>query len=98
MHDHDAGGHAHDHTAGANAKMLSWALALTIAYLVAEVKGVAVGIGLWVRPRTWVLLRDMTNVLLECIPDGTKLPERRAGIAGLPDFISRHICGWKTGS
>ncbi|MFD1035676.1 cation diffusion facilitator family transporter, partial [Sphingomonas hankookensis] len=36
---HDHGGHAHDHTAGANAQMLSWALALTTAYLVAEVVG-----------------------------------------------------------
>lgn len=36
---HDHGGHAHDHTAGANAKMLSWALALTTAYLFAEVVG-----------------------------------------------------------
>ena len=38
-HDHAAGGHAHDHTAGANAKMLGWALALTSVYLVAEVIG-----------------------------------------------------------
>lgn len=38
-HDHAAGGHAHDHTAGANAKMLGWALALTSTYLVAEVVG-----------------------------------------------------------
>ena len=36
---HDHGGHAHDHTAGANAQMLSWALALTTSYLVAEVVG-----------------------------------------------------------
>ena len=39
MHDHGAGGHAHDHTAGANAKALGWALALTSIYLVAEVIG-----------------------------------------------------------
>jgi cobalt-zinc-cadmium efflux system protein len=38
-HDHGAAGHAHDHTAGANARMLGWALALTAAYLVAEVIG-----------------------------------------------------------
>lgn len=37
MHDHEESGHAHDHTAGANAKMLGWALALIAAYLVAEV-------------------------------------------------------------
>jgi len=28
VHDHAGGGHAHDHTTGANAKMLGWALAL----------------------------------------------------------------------
>jgi cobalt-zinc-cadmium efflux system protein len=38
-HDHGAGGHSHDHTAGANARMLGWALALTSTYLVAEVIG-----------------------------------------------------------
>ena len=36
---HDHAGHAHDHTAGANAKMLSIALALTGSYLIAEVIG-----------------------------------------------------------
>lgn len=38
-HDHSGAGHSHDHTAGANAKMLGWALALTSTYLVAEVIG-----------------------------------------------------------
>jgi len=38
-HDHGAAGHSHDHTAGSNAKMLGWALALTSVYLVAEVIG-----------------------------------------------------------
>lgn len=239
MHDHAAGGHAHDHTAGANAKMLSWALALTTTYLIAEVIGafvfnslallsdaahmmtdvaslvialmairvgqkaaddkrtfgykrfeilaaafkalllfavamyvlieavqrfrepegvqstgmlvvaaiglvvnlismrlltsgkdasmnvkgaylevwadmigsvgviagalairftgwtwvdpvVAIGIGLWVLPRTWILLRDTTNVLLEGVPGGIKLPELRASIAGLPGVAGVH--------
>lgn len=38
-HDHQGAGHSHDHTAGANAKMLGWALALTSTYLMAEVIG-----------------------------------------------------------
>lgn len=38
-HDHEGAGHSHDHTAGANAKLLGWALALTSTYLVAEVIG-----------------------------------------------------------
>ena len=41
---HDHGGHAHgagghDHTAGANATSLKYALALTSAFLIAEVVG-----------------------------------------------------------
>jgi cobalt-zinc-cadmium efflux system protein len=51
---------------------------------------VAVGIGLWVLPRTWVLLRDTTNVLLEGVPGGIKLPELRASIAGLPGVAGVH--------
>ena len=53
---------------------------------------VAVGIGLWVLPRTWVLLRDTTNVLLEGVPGGLKLGEVRtaisqvAGVAGVHDL------------
>jgi cobalt-zinc-cadmium efflux system protein len=239
MHDHGSGGHAHDHTAGANAKMLGWALALTSIYLVAEVVGafvfnslallsdaahmmtdvaalaiallairvgqrpsddkrtfgykrfeilaaafnalllfavaiyvlveavqrfrepeavqstgmlivatiglvvnlismrlltagkdasmnvkgaylevwadmigsvgviagalairftgwawvdpvVAIGIGLWVLPRTWVLLRDTTNVLLEGVPGGIKLAELRAAIASVPGVAGVH--------
>ncbi len=35
----DAANHGHDHTAGANARALTWALALTGTYLVAEVVG-----------------------------------------------------------
>ena len=246
MHDHGSGGHAHDHTAGANAKMLSWALALTSIYLVAEVIGafvfnslallsdaahmmtdvaalaialvairvgqrpaddkrtfgykrfeilaaafnalllfavaiyvlveavqrfrepeavqstgmmivaaiglvvnlismrlltagkdasmnvkgaylevwadmigsvgviagalairftgwtwvdpvVAIGIGLWVLPRTWILLRDTTNVLLEGVPSGIKLPELRAAIAGVPGVAGVHdLHVWST--
>ena len=52
---------------------------------------VAVAIGLWVLPRTWILLRDTTNVLLEGVPGGLKLGEVRAaigevsGVAGLHD-------------
>jgi cobalt-zinc-cadmium efflux system protein len=239
MHDHGAGGHAHDHTAGANAKALTWALALTSIYLVAEVVGafvfnslallsdaahmmtdvaglaiallairigqrpaddrrtfgykrfeilaaafnalllfavaiyvlveavqrfrepeavqsagmmivaaiglvvnlisirlltagkdasmnvkgaylevwadmigsvgviagalairftgwtwidpvVAIGIGLWVLPRTWVLLRGTINVLLEGVPGGIKLPELRSAIAGVPGVAGVH--------
>jgi cobalt-zinc-cadmium efflux system protein len=51
---------------------------------------VAVGIGLWVLPRTWVLLRDTTNVLLEGVPGGIKLADLRASIAGVPGVAGVH--------
>ena len=30
---------------------------------------IAVAIGLWVLPRTWILLRDSVNILLEGVPN-----------------------------
>ena len=51
---------------------------------------VAVGIGLWVLPRTWILLKDTTNVLLEGVPGGLKFGEVRAGIAGLAGITDVH--------
>ncbi|MBB5256038.1 cation diffusion facilitator family transporter [Rhizobium leguminosarum] len=36
-HAHEPGSHAHDHTAGSNARSLGWALGLTSIFLVAEV-------------------------------------------------------------
>lgn len=51
---------------------------------------VAIGIGLWVLPRTWVLLRDTTNILLEGVPGGLKLPEIRSAIAGVPGVAGVH--------
>lgn len=51
---------------------------------------VAIGIGLWVLPRTWILLRDTINVLLEGVPGGIKLPELRAAIAGVPGVVGVH--------
>jgi cobalt-zinc-cadmium efflux system protein len=51
---------------------------------------VAVGIGLWVLPRTWVLLRDTTNVLLEGVPGGLKLGEVRTVVAGVSGVAGLH--------
>src|SRR3546814_6447678 len=41
---------------------------------------VAVGISLWVLPRTWILLRDTANVQLEGVPRGMSLGDVRAAI------------------
>lgn len=58
-HDHGgAAGHSHDHTAGANAKMLGWALALTSTYLVAEVIG-----GFWFN--SLALLSDAAHMMTD---------------------------------
>lgn len=51
---------------------------------------VAVAIGLWVLPRTWILLRDTTNVLLEGVPGGLKLAEVRATVAAIPGVTGLH--------
>jgi cobalt-zinc-cadmium efflux system protein len=51
---------------------------------------VAVAIGLWVLPRTWVLLRDTTNVLLEGVPHGMGLAEIRIAVAAQPGVADLH--------
>lgn len=51
---------------------------------------VAVGIGLWVLPRTWILLRDTTNVLLEGVPRGLELKEVRSAIASVAGVAGVH--------
>ena len=53
---------------------------------------VAVLIGLWVVPRTWVLFRASVNILLEGVPDGLDLSEVRAGILAVPG-----VCGVQRG-
>lgn len=53
---------------------------------------VAAGIGLWVLPRTWVLLKESLNVLLEGTPEGLALDEVEramravAGVTGVHDL------------
>lgn len=51
---------------------------------------VAVAIGLWVLPRTWILLRDTVNILLEGVPAGLKLAEVRTAVAAVPGVASLH--------
>ncbi|MEH3040374.1 MAG: cation diffusion facilitator family transporter [Sphingomonas paucimobilis] len=51
---------------------------------------VAVAIGLWVLPRTWILLRDTVNVLLEGVPSGLELAEVRAAVADVPGVAGVH--------
>ena len=51
---------------------------------------VAIGIGLWVLPRTWLLLKDTTQILLEGVPRGMDLAEMRAAIAATPGVAGVH--------
>ncbi|WP_116090515.1 cation diffusion facilitator family transporter [Sphingomonas crusticola] len=55
---------------------------------------VAIGIALWVLPRTWALLRDTTNVLLEGVPKGIDLGDIRteiSALAGVCDVHDLHV-------
>ncbi|AXI84446.1 cation transporter [Xylella taiwanensis] len=59
----------------------------------------AVLIGLWVLPRTWVLLREAVNVLLEGVPKGFSLPPIRDALSNHPDVASVHdVHLWAVGS
>ncbi len=51
---------------------------------------IAVAIGLWVLPRTWMLLRDSMNILLEGVPDGIDIAEVEKVLRGLPGVDSIH--------
>ncbi|SFN01911.1 cation diffusion facilitator family transporter [Variovorax sp. OV329] len=52
--------------------------------------GIAVLIGLWVLPRTWILLRDSINILLEGVPAEMDLAEVRTVLSGLAKVDSVH--------
>ncbi|MBT9455350.1 MAG: cation transporter [Burkholderiaceae bacterium] len=61
---------------------------------------VAVGIGLWVLPRTWVLLKDTLNILLEGVPEGVDLVKIEQALrngAGVTDLHDLHIWALTSG-
>lgn len=51
---------------------------------------VAIGIGLWVLPRTWSLLRETTRILLESVPSHLTLGDIRTSIAKVPGVAGVH--------
>ena len=60
---------------------------------------VAIGIGLWVLPRTWILLKSTTQILLEGAPSGVDLGKVRATIADTPGVASVHdLHVWVSGA
>ncbi len=60
---------------------------------------VAIAIGLWVLPRTWMLLRDTTHILLQGVPQGFDLNAIRAamdeisGVTGVHDLHLWSVAG-----
>jgi cobalt-zinc-cadmium efflux system protein len=61
---------------------------------------VAAGIGLWVLPRTWVLLKASINILLQGVPEGVDIEKLEAairGVAGVTDLHNLHVWGLTSG-
>ncbi len=50
----------------------------------------AVLIGLWVLPRTWTLLSESVNILLEGVPEGIELEQIDASLRALPGVQDVH--------
>jgi cobalt-zinc-cadmium efflux system protein len=51
---------------------------------------VGAGIGLWVLPRTWVLLKASINILLQGVPEGVDIEKLEAAIRALPGVTDLH--------
>lgn len=51
---------------------------------------IGVGIGLFIIPRAYSLLKEAVNVLLEGTPKGLKLEEVRASLLGIPGVVRVH--------
>ncbi|PPC99558.1 MAG: cation transporter [Methylotenera sp.] len=51
---------------------------------------VAVGIGLWVLPRTWILLKESLNLLLEGVPLGIDIEEVEKEILSQKGVVNLH--------
>ena len=51
---------------------------------------IAVAIGLWVLPRTWILLKESLNILLEGVPQGLDVGELTKAMAEVPGVASLH--------
>jgi cobalt-zinc-cadmium efflux system protein len=51
---------------------------------------VAVGIGLWVLPRTWTLLKESMNILLEGVPEEVELEKLGDALLAVPGVLGFH--------
>ena len=60
---------------------------------------IAVLIGLWVLPRTWTLLREAGQVLMQGVPHGLEMNEVRTMMLSHPNVIAVHdLHAWALGS
>lgn len=60
---------------------------------------VAVLIGLWVLPRTWSLMRQSGNILMQGVPDGLDLDAVRNALVEFPGVVEVHdLHAWALGS
>lgn len=50
----------------------------------------AIGIGLWVLPRSYALLKETTNILLEGVPDGIDVAAVEAALKAVPGVKAVH--------
>ena len=51
---------------------------------------VAIAIALWVLPRTWILLKQSLNILLEGVPEGLGLAQLEDEIRGVDGVVNVH--------
>ncbi len=60
---------------------------------------VALLLGLWVLPRTWILLRQAVHVLMQGVPAGLDVDAVRAAMLAVPDVAAVHdLHVWALGS
>lgn len=60
---------------------------------------IAILIGLWVLPRTWVLLKQSSHILMQGVPDGLDLNAVRTAVAQHPEVAEVHdLHAWALGS
>ena len=51
---------------------------------------ISAGIGLFILPRTWILLKDAVGILLEGVPTDIKIAELKTAITQIPGVLSTH--------
>ncbi|MCD8524790.1 MAG: cation diffusion facilitator family transporter [Gammaproteobacteria bacterium] len=51
---------------------------------------IALAIGMWVLPRTWVLLKETLNVLLEGVPKGMDIKTIQIAMCKIPGILNLH--------